>query len=72
MEKKKERGITMAIIKKQEKKNEKEEKSLQTGKNAEKVTLDDELLNDVAGGGGTPPCNDDGPGGEHRLGPGKF
>ena len=70
MEKKKERGITMATIKKQEKKNEKEEKSLQTGKNAEKVTLDDELLNDVAGGG-TPPC-DDKPGGEHVLGTGKF
>ena len=62
----------MAIMKKQDKKNEKEEKSLQTGKNAEKVTLDDDLLSAVAGGGGTPPTNDDGPGGEHRLGPGKF
>jgi hypothetical protein len=42
----------MAIFKKQEKKNEKEEKDLQTEKTAEKVSLDDELLGSVAGGAG--------------------
>jgi len=47
----------MAIIKKQEKKNEKEEKDLQAEKNAEKVSLDDELLNDVAGGLEPPKIN---------------
>ena len=44
----------MAIVKKQEKKNEKEEKDLQTGKNAGKVALDDELLGSVAGGDDIP------------------
>ena len=39
----------MAIIKEQDKKNEKEEKSLQTGKDADKFPLDDDLLDDVAG-----------------------
>ena len=47
---KSERGIIMAIIKEQDKKNEKEEKSLQTGKDADKFPLDDDLLDDVAGG----------------------
>ena len=41
----------MAIIKKQEMKNEKEEKDLQTVNNAGKISLDDELLGSVAGGG---------------------
>jgi len=40
----------MAIIKKQEKKNEKEEKSLQAEMNARKVSLEDEQLGSVAGG----------------------
>ena len=40
----------MPILKKQGKKNEIEKKDLQAEKNAEKVSLDDELLNDVAGG----------------------
>ena len=41
----------MALFKKQDKKNEKEEKYLQAVKNAGKVSLDDELLGAVAGGG---------------------
>ena len=49
------RGFIMAIFKKQEKKNTKEEKDLQTAKNAGKVTLDDELLGAVAGGTFSPP-----------------
>ncbi len=40
----------MALFKKQDKKNEKEEKDLQTGKNAGKVSLDDDLLGAVSGG----------------------
>ena len=44
----------MAIDKKQENKNEKEEKSLQAVKNAGKVSLDDELLGAVAGGDDIP------------------
>ena len=40
----------MAIIKKQDKKNEKEEKDLQAGKSADKLSLDDEQLEFVAGG----------------------
>jgi len=40
----------MAIVKKQEKKNEKEEKDLQAAERTGKVSLDDELLNDIAGG----------------------
>ncbi len=61
----------MAIMKKQDKKIEKEEKSLQTGKNADKFPLDDELLDAVAGGGGVPQM-DDGSEVVHRLGPGKY
>ena len=61
----------MAIMKEQDKKNEKEEKSLQTGKNADKFPLDDDLLGAVSGGGGVPPM-DDGQEVEHRLGSGKF
>jgi hypothetical protein len=38
------------VKEKQDKKNEKEEKSLQTGKDADKFPLDDDLLDDVAGG----------------------
>ena len=34
----------MALFKKQDKKNEKEEKDLQAEKNADKISLDDELL----------------------------
>jgi hypothetical protein len=41
--------FTMVLFMKQDKKNEKEEKSLQTGKDADKFPLDD-LLDDVAGG----------------------
>lgn len=41
----------MALFKKQDKKNEKEEKDLQAVKNAGKVSLDDEVLGAVAGGG---------------------
>ena len=40
----------MAIIKKQDKKNEKEEKDLQAEKKAGKVSLDDDLLSAVSGG----------------------
>jgi hypothetical protein len=40
----------MALFKKQDKKNEKEEKDLQAVKNAGKVSLDDEVLDAVAGG----------------------
>ena len=52
----------MPILKKQGKKNEIEKKDLQAEKNAEKVSLDDELLNDVAGGFGMlePPIIDPG------------
>jgi len=39
----------MAFFKKQEK-NEKKEKDLQAEKNADKISLDDELLGSVAGG----------------------
>ena len=40
----------MAIFKKQEKKNEKEEKDLQAEMKADKISLGDELLGSVAGG----------------------
>ena len=40
----------MALFKNQDKKNEKEEKNLQTGKAADKVSLDDDLLESVSGG----------------------
>ena len=63
----------MALFKNQDKKNEKEEKNLQTGKAADKVSLDDDLLESVSGGSGAPPGGDDQkPGGEHVLGTGKF
>ena len=42
----------MALFTRKEKKNEKEEKDLQTEKKAGKVALDDELLGSVAGGFG--------------------
>jgi len=53
----------MAIIKKQEKKNEKEEKSLQAEMNARKVSLEDEQLGSVAGGTFSPRSNGNGPSG---------
>ena len=63
----------MALFKNQDKKNEKEEKNLQTGKAADKVSLDDDLLESVSGGSGAPQGGDDQkPGGEHVLGTGKF
>ena len=63
----------MALFKKQEKKNEKEEKNLQTGKNENKASLDDDLLAAVSGGCGAPSGGgDEKPGGEHVLGTGKF
>ncbi len=40
----------MALFKKQDKKNEKEEKNLQTLENKGKVSLDDDLLESVSGG----------------------
>jgi hypothetical protein len=42
--------FTMALFKKQDKKNEKEEKNLQTLENKGKVSLDDDLLESVSGG----------------------
>ena len=63
----------MALFKKQDKKNEKEEKNLQTLENKGKVSLDDDLLAAVSGGSGAPSGgNDEKPGGEHVLGTGKF
>ncbi len=63
----------MALFKKQDKKNEKEEKNLQTLENKGKVSLDDDLLAAVSGGSGGPSGgNDEKPGGEHVLGTGKF
>ena len=59
----------MEIMKKQDKKNEKEEKSLQTGKNADKFPLDDELLDAVSGG--IAPINTVSEI-EYHLAPGKF
>ena len=44
----------MALFTRKEKKNEKEEKDLQTEKKAGKVALDDELLGSVAGGDDIP------------------
>ena len=40
----------MVLFKKQDKKNEKEEKNLQTLENKGKVSLDDDLLESVSGG----------------------
>ena len=53
----------MAIIKKQDKKNEKEEKDLQAEMKADKISLGDELLGSVAGGTFSPQSNGNGPSG---------
>ena len=63
----------MALFKKQDKKNEKEEKNLQTGKNENKVSLDDDLLAAVSGGCGAPSGRGDEKLGEEIVvGTGKF